>query len=403
MARSYANGNISQDHTPSCREKRKENSRRRCQCAWRFSLSVNGKPVRRGGFASREEARLAADAELRQHRGGIDIATRITLREWLAMDHKARADNDVVRASTLRTAAFVAEMVDEDLGDVPLRKLTTPQISQAFADIRRRRFPARSARTGEAMMGQAKRTLSAALNRAVKQGLLERNPAAHAVVPREAAEPPTVWTIPQAVQFLSSDEVQEHYLGAAFQLIAYLGLRRGEAVALKWEDWDPEAETLRIRRSAVVLGYATRIETPKTAAGNRVIDLDPLATAVLQRQRIRQAQERLAAGSAWADGDWITADPLGGMVHPALFTRHFATISSRLGLPHVRLHSLRHFHASVLLAANVAPVIVSRRLGHRDIQVTLNTYSHLLPSVGRAAADAAGALIAEEQARRAGG
>ena len=241
---------------------------------------------------------------------------------------------------------------------------------------------------------------------AVRHELVRRNAATDARVPK--AERPKVhpWEAAELGTFL--DNAATHRLGGLFELIALAGLRRGEALGLRWSDVDLERGLLVVRQQVVQLdgdddppvcscGRVHRgltFGSPKTASGEaRRVDLGERGTGTLLAQRLSQDAERAAWGEAYADHGLVFAREDGDPIAPELVTKTFGRLVEESGLRPVRLHDLRHGRASLMLAAGVPIAVVSKMLGHSSITITSDTYSHLLEGVGRSAAEAADALV----------
>lgn len=217
-----------------------------------------------------------------------------------------------------------------------------------------------------------------ALKDAVKWGRLARNPA-------DAADPPSVtasgrpesvtWTAAQLRTFLGHTRKNRH--GVAYLVLATTGLRRGEALGLRWRDLDLDNGRASIRQTVIVHKHKPVLGTPKTAKGRRTITLDAGTVEALREHRKRQAAERLQIGSGWQDNDLVFCHVDGTMIHAERFTRGFCDTVRRLGLPQIRLHDLRHGWATLALQAGVHPKVVQERLGHANISITLDVYSHV--------------------------
>ena len=201
----------------------------------------------------------------------------------------------------------------------------------------------------------------------------------------------TTWTAPQLAQFLGS--LDDERLSAAFVLLATTGMRRGEALGLRWSDVDLDAGRLSIVQTITTVRDRPVISPPKTARSRRLVSLDPETVAALRDHRRRQNEERLRAGESWsATGDIVFTNEVGEPVHPSALSRLFVASVRRAALPMIRLHDLRHTYATVALGAGVHPKIVSERLGHATIAVTLDLYSHVTPAIDAEAA----ALVASK-------
>ena len=254
-------------------------------------------------------------------------------------------------------------------------------------------------------------TLLSALGTAFKRKQIGHNPASHveldagrrpqAVVwtedrieawRRTGIRPPVaVWTPQQAGAFL--DGAAQHRLYPMFHLIAYRGLRRGEAVGLRWQDTNLDAAVLRITQQVVQLGWVTEVGEPKTHSGARTVSLDARTVAVLRSWRATQAGERHIWGEAWRDTGLVFTREDGSQLHPDTVTTVFEQMHRAAGLPPIRLHDLRHTAASLALAAGVPLKVVSEQLGHSSLAITADTYTSVLPAVAQAAAEAVADVI----------
>jgi integrase len=136
--------------------------------------------------------------------------------------------------------------------------------------------------------------------------------------------------------------------------------------------------------------------TPKTTKGRRQVALDDATVAALRSHRARQLEERLALGSGYVDEDLVVCGPSGGPQHPKRLSYYFGREAARLRLPMIRLHDLRHTHATLALRAGVHPRVVQERLGHANVSITLDTYSHVDLDMQAAAAAKVSALMQGE-------
>jgi integrase len=172
------------------------------------------------------------------------------------------------------------------------------------------------------------------------------------------------------------------------------GARIGELVALRWTDLDPESGTLRIERTRSAAKDGPTFTTPKGGKA-RNAHLTPRALEALRRHRAGQNEMRLAAGVLWEDNDLIFPTRIGGVMRPSTLTDdHFKPLLERAGLPRsVRFHDLRHTAATLLHSGGVHPKLVQELLGHSSIAMTLDTYSHWIPSMGEQTAAAMEAAL----------
>jgi integrase len=200
-----------------------------------------------------------------------------------------------------------------------------------------------------------------------------------------------VWSPGQLRAFL--DQVRGDSLYAAWLLLATTGMRRGEVAGLRWSDVDLEVGRVSPRRPRVVVDYEVVVSVPKTAKGRRSLALDPVTVTALRQHRTRQFEQRLAVGPRWQDSGLVFTWPDGRPIHPERFSRWFEQHARAAGLPKIRLHDVRHSYATVALAAGIPAKVVSERLGHATIAITMDTYSHVLPGLDAEAAGTVARLI----------
>jgi integrase len=286
------------------------------------------------------------------------------------------------------------------LGQVPLTGLRPQQLQGWYTEL------LEGGRTDGAG-GLSRRTvlryhqvLHAALRQAVRWQLLVRNPA-------DAVEPPRPprreLQVPDAAEvraLLAAADGTPY--GPLVRLAILTGMRRGELLGLRWGDVDLDAAVLHVQQSAQrITGQGMIFRQPKTRLSRRAIALSPVAVALLRQHRRRQAETRLLAGSAYEDHGLVFTSGLGSPVEPGNLLRGWTKIIAVAGTPHVRFHDLRHAHATLLLRQGVHPKIVSERLGHASIAITLDTYSHVVPGLQEAAAAQLDALLADPDATKA--
>jgi integrase len=174
------------------------------------------------------------------------------------------------------------------------------------------------------------------------------------------------------------------------------GMRRGEALGLRWEDVDLENGRLAVRRALIPIGAAVVVSEPKTARGRRSVALDPETVEALKRQAAQQLADQVEKGDAWRETGLVFTCEAGDAWHPDVVSRKFRQAVKRSLLPVIRLHDLRHTHATLALRAGIHPKVVSERLGHATIAITLDTYSHAIPAMQEEAAALIAGLVFTE-------
>ncbi len=294
------------------------------------------------------------------------------LQEWLETAVRPR-----VREVTFESYQDVIRLyIVPHLGDTRLTDLTPAQIQAAYNALSEQGLSARTVRYAHSILRDA-------LEQAVKWQMLPRNPAQYVDLPRQKKKEMRALSPQEAKRFL--EEAAYSRWQALFSLLITTGMRPGEALGLKWEDIDFHKGRVSIRRTMTRDG---RLEEPKTPGSRRVISLPKSVLIDLKNHRRNQLEEKLRA-KEYNDQGLVFANENGGPVnYRNLIRRHFKPLLKRAGLPEdIRLYDLRHTCATLLLAAGENPKVVSERLGHSSVTLTLDTYSHVLPDLQQRAAD----------------
>src|SRR6516164_3822116 len=341
------------------------------------------KPRWVGGFETEEDAKAARDeARVRARRGEYVNRSISTVADYLAEWLETHAAT--VKPKTLAGYRHdIEHYIALRIGRMRLQALRPAVISKLYRDLAE--HGGRDGRPLSAWtISHVHRTLRKALADAVNvERLLTVNPAERSKQPRNRrTEPTRVWTTGQLHTFLAT--ARSHRLYAFYRLAAYTGARRRELLYLRWHAVDLDAAEVTFGGStAVVRGQ--RIEGTTKGGRSRTISLDRDTVAILREHRRQQAEERLAAGSAWIDtGGLVFTSRWGEPLYPDTVTALMTKLINRHNrsatnpLPHARLHDLRHLHATTLLLAGVPVHVVAARLGHANPSVTLRVYSHVL-------------------------
>lgn len=258
------------------------------------------------------------------------------------------------------------------IGHLRLTKLT-PQHLQHLYQVKQEEGLTRAVRLMHAVLHRA-------LDQALRWGLVYRNVADAVDAPRVTRREMQVLSPEQAGQFL--DASRGDRLHALYVLAIGCGLRQGELLGLKWADVDWDNSTLQVQRQLQYMNGEFVFSEPKSQKARRTVALPALAVAALKTHKAKQAAERLALGPVWEDNDLVFTSEAGAPLHKSsLRIRSFNPILERAGVPKVRFHDLRHTAATLLLARGVHPKLVQEQLGHSQISLTLDTYSHVLPTM----------------------
>ena len=220
---------------------------------------------------------------------------------------------------------------------------------------------------------------------AVKWRVLPRNPADAVDPPQFQRKEMNTFDQEGLETFLNSLQDTEYY--PVFYTLLFTGMRRSEALALRWQDLDLDFGRLSIERSLHHLNDRTfHFLTPKTEKSRRLVPLPPSLVMVLKQHRDNQRAMRLTMGLVVSNNDLVFAHVDGKPLLPHSISQAWSRLAKRAGYPEVRLHDARHSHASLMLAQGVHPKVVSERLGHNSVSLTLDVYSHVLPGIQEAAA-----------------
>lgn len=365
---------------------------------------TNGKRRRKwqSGFRTKEEAQRAMNRTLSQlDTGTFAEPSKQTLGEFLLDEWLPSLATRGLRPNT--TTSYrdtVKKRIVPHLGSVPLQKLTPVHLNGFYADLVREGrcdgtggLSARSVRYSHTIIRRA-------LADAMKWGRLTRNVADAADPPeasaarRDAQQARNFWSPQELAAFLQ--QARSHRFFAAYYVAANTGMRRGEVLGLRWSDLDLDnldGPRLSVMQTVVAPDRKVEFSTPKTGHG-RVVSLDSATVEVVKVHRVKQLEERIALGKGYTDLDLVFCDFDGQPLQPNNLSHAFDRLIRKTGLKRVRLHDLRHTHASLALLANVHPKIVQTRLGHANIGITMDTYSHVTPGQDLDAAQLVASIVA---------
>ena len=304
----------------------------------------------------------------------------ITIGEYLDVWLKGSVYGSVRQSTYDRDTNLVNNHIKPVLGSLKLKKLNSAHVQNFY---RNRLDTGLSASTVRKIHDILRRGLA----QAVDWHLTQRNVA-------DVVKPPR--PVPKEIVALSTDETRrlldaaaEDRLEALYVLAVHTGMRQGEMLALRWQDVDIENAVLSVRRTLTRRGGKIAFGEPKTKKSRRSIRLTPQAVDALRAHLERQLRDMEILGDHYQDQGLIFTTDTGAPINPSnLRQRSFTPLLKRVGLPHMRFHDLRHTCATLLLSRGVHPKFVQELLGHATIAITLDTYSHVMPSMGDATAKA---------------
>lgn len=353
----------------------------------RDSVTGQRRRVTVGTFDTKKAAQKAERRALEQRDGGMfvepDTLTVAELLErWLAV----KADD--VRPQTLRNyELFITKHILPTLGAVPVQRLTTIQVQDAYMAWRAAGVAAHRVRACHTVLNQA-------MAFAVRMRLLAHNPCTDAEPPSYRPKEKAVWTREQLADFLGV--AGDDDLSPLWHVLALTGMRIGEVLGLRWVDIDLERAVVTVRQTAIRRHQGVTAIQPetKTRAGRRSIKLPEIVVEMLRDHRVRWLERKLAAGT-WGDADLVFCTATGAAIHADKIRYRFASLCRAANVPNITVHGVRHTHATHLLAAGVPVKVVSGRLGHATGAITMDLYGHLLSDMQDGAAAVMDALLRE--------
>jgi integrase len=330
--------------------------------------------------AERELARLVHDLNTGEYVEPSRMTVGAYLERWLA-DY---ARSSVSGKTFERYEEIVRTSLIPGLGHILMAKLQPLQIQAFYSEsLQNGRKDGRGGLSAQTVI-HYHRVLRKALHDAVRWQLVARNPADSVEPPRPVRREMKVLDGDQVARLLEAAQDSWHYI--PILLAVATGLRRGEILALRWEDIDLGEGILAVRRSLEQTRQGLSFKEPKTAKGRRTVVLPGMAVDELRRHQEEQVVAKLLLGPGYHDQGLVCAEDDGRPIIPDHVTRDFPVLVRKAGLPPIRFHDLRHTHATMLLREGIHPKVVSERLGHSTIGITLDTYSHVLPSMQEEAA-----------------
>ncbi|MEK3890204.1 site-specific integrase [Bacillus sp. FSL K6-3431] len=344
----------------------------------RDPVTKKRKQKRVSGFTSEKKARKSMiDMIAEINKGGYVEPTNKNLGEYLDewLKHKEKR---VAYGTYLHYEGFVRNHIKPAIGNVKTHELKPMQL-QLFYDglLDAGVLSARS-------IHHIHRIISNALNLGVRMGEVQRNIAS-------AVDPVTVkkkelnyWDVEDVNKYVEVARSHKHFI--AFYLAIFTGMRQGEVLGLKWDALDFDNKTIHVHRAIKRKEGGHVLDDLKNDPSYRSISMSESLMFELKKHKTRQKEEKLKLGEDYDDQGFVVATAVGSFVLPTNIGRAFRIMLKKTKVKQIRFHDMRHTHASLLFSQNIHPKIVQERLGHSSIQITLDTYSHMLPNMQEAAA-----------------
>lgn len=357
--------------------------------SWCYIVDVGKDPTgkriqkKKRGFKTKKEAQIALAEVIHDiNKGTYVTPSKVKFKEFLLqwLDDKQTR----VKESTLETYTWLTHKhIIPAFGDIELSNLTPMLIQRHYNYLNKNGI------LSDENIRKVHILMKDALKKAERWGLVAKNAATHVDAPKVTRKEVRVWDVDQVRTFLEVAKESPYFL--IFLLTITTGMRKGEVLALPWKNVNLEDGTLSITQTLNNKGKI--VPGAKTRSGFRSIDLPDETVNALREHKKDLPKQKQLAEILYHGYDLVNCTPSGKPVDRSNLTRTFRELTKKAGLPEIRFHDLRHTHATLLLKQNVHPKIVSERLGHADTRMTLDTYSHLLPSMQKETAKAFGKML----------
>ncbi len=368
-----------------CERKYKKNEK---TGKWEFRFDIGTDPltgkrkqVFRRGFSSRREAaeemtKLQAEVLANEF---LDLSQMIYakyMEEWFE-ERRNHLQKETFNANFI----FYQNAIKPKLGHLKLQQIAPIHIQKFINDL------VNEGNYSEATVHLIYQIVSVSLKKAKILKIIKDNPANGITLPKRRRKEMNIWSLEQVNFFLSETKklkkLTRCYIG--FLIAIFTGMRQGEAMALRWKDINFESQTIYIRQT---LTQNTEIKTgAKNNSSIRSIHIPDKLIIELKAHRVRILEEKLQAGADYHDNDLVLCTRDGKPIIPRNFRKEFYRLTDKIGLPRIRFHDLRHTHATILIQQNVNVKLISERLGHSSIKMTLDRYSHVLPNMQKTVSD----------------
>ncbi len=336
----------------------------------------------RAGPTRKEAERVLTDLVKRHHDGEYRPPEKITVGEYLERWLPTR--KQPLASSTFSSYERNIRLhVVPYIGSIPLQQLAPEDLDDLYAHLLSN---GRHNKGGGPLSPKTVRLVHSVIHKALadahRKGSVSRNVAEIADPPKistRARPKMTVWNADELRRFF--DLIDGHHLYTAFYVKANTGMRRGEVLGLTWQSIDFDNARLSVTQTVTAPDYELMVSDVKTRYSLRTIDLDRRTVAVLRAWRTRQLEEHMRYGIRTDDSGFVFAKPDGDPFHPDYFSQSFERLVAKMDLPTIRLHDLRHTHATLLIQTGVPVKVVSERLGHSSPAFTMTVYQHVLPGM----------------------
>lgn len=348
------------------------------------------KQKKKRGFKTKKEAQEAINKILSEVNEGSYIEpVKLTLGSYMTEWLETKTGN-MTRLTIDSYRSYIKNHIEPSIGKIPLSKLTSFDIQKMVNDLRNKRGDSGEPLLSDSTVQRIFNIVITALNNAKKLQLIRENVAKLVDKPRIKRKKLEVWDIEDIQTFLDYMYDKRHYI--CFHLALTTGMRQGEILGLTWSAIDFEKKLIHVTQTLSHDGKEIN-QGAKSQSGVRSISINDKDVEELQRHLARIQEEKETVEELYEDQGFVVCTRVGRPVFAYTVGWMFRETIKKLNLRPIRFHDLRHTHASILLKQGVHPKVVSERLGHSSITITLDTYSHLLPNMQEDAAKGLGELL----------
>jgi integrase len=333
----------------------------------------NGKRIqkKKRGFKTKKDAKAAlAEAETQLNNGTYISPSNMTYGEYLEVWFKSKKNNINIQTEKVYDF-YLSKFILPGLGKVKLNDLKFMQIQSYINELGEDDLSSETIRKIHSIVHSS-------LETAIDMELLVKNPSNKIILPKRESLELKVWNEQEISSFLNIAKRDRYFI--VYHLGLSTGMRRGEILGLRWKDIDLDKRELQVKQTLSKDGKMF-LPKPKTKASRRIINLPEKTIQSLKKLKRRAENEKKLAGGSYTDYDLVVCTQLGTPLNPSNLRRSFNRLIKSADVPSIRFHDLRHTHSTMLISKGVNIKVVSERLGHSSIRVTLDVYSHVLPTM----------------------
>lgn len=362
---------------------------------WSFTVDIGRDPSTgkrkqktRSGFKTKKQAQESCAEMIAELSKGVfvdpkNLSFKDLVEEWLDLSKVRVRDTtfkNYFRAANTRVIPALGEMKVKDINHSVIQKYINNLIEEGL-----------SPRYIEYLFT----IISGATEHGVNTERLIKNPLNNVEVPRPRRSKHVTWTIDEVNRFLHFAKFDNPIYFICLKIAIHTGMRRGEVLGLRWEDINLNDQKISVVQSLVYDDEGFRFSDLKTISSRRLISIDDDLTNEIKKYKAQQNQFKLVLGSEYQDMGLVCCREDGRPIYARTLAIHFDNVIKKANVPKIRLHDLRHTHATILLGLGENPKVVSERLGHSNVSMTLDTYSHVTPDMQKSTASKFGNALKE--------